>query len=117
MGFFIDTREAIVDDGPGSPLMLWDGSHRRNAKIGDVEGLELTKCSFLLKAKAFCFRYSSVCESMKCILISGSHNPSGVIGWSWEMVNANWKIPIVVLPDLLFLCDGITHSYQFLWKK
>ena len=50
-------------------------------------------------------------------LISASHNPPGVIAWSWEMVNTSWKIPIVVLPYFLFLCDGISHSYQFPLEK
>ena len=41
-------------------------------------------------------------------LISGSHTPSGVIGWSWEMVNASQKIPIVV--EFSLLCDNISFQ-------
>ena len=47
----------------------------------------------LSKAKAFYLDILMFVSLQNVFLISGS--PSGVIGWSWEMVNTNQKIPIV----------------------
>ena len=46
-------------------------------------------------------------------LISGSHTPSGVIGWSWEMVPAR---KFLLWSNFLSFVT-VSHSNQFLWKK
>ena len=45
------------------------------------------------------------------IFDSGSDNPSGGIGWSWEMVITSQIVPIEVLPIFSLLCDGISYFY------
>ena len=60
---------------------------------------------------------------MKSCFVSGTHNPSGVIGWSWEMMIANQIFPDVVLSifsvfvmQYLICTDFSVKSEVHFWK-